>query len=131
MPINVFGNPSNNYDNKIDNSLFVQKHYLRIKFIESNIEEDFDMKNQFRIKNLKDLLSIREAASRNYVDTLFNDPSLIKNTAHVDFNDKNLDNVRFVKVNSMPAVVGHLTAELYVDEAISKSVGDPKLVRNT
>ena len=45
---------------------------------------------------------------------------MIKNTAHVDFNDKNLDNVRFVKVNSMPAVGEHLTAKHYVDNAIDE-----------
>ena len=45
MPINVFGNPSNNNDDKIDTSLFVQKPYLRTNYIEANIEEDFDLKN--------------------------------------------------------------------------------------
>ena len=39
MPINVFHNSnSNNSDNKIDTSLFVQKPYLRTNYIESNIE---------------------------------------------------------------------------------------------
>ena len=50
MPINVFGNSSSSYDkNKIDTSLFVQKLYLRTNYIEANIEEDIDLKNQFRI----------------------------------------------------------------------------------
>ena len=85
MPINVFGNSSSSYDNnKIDTSLFVQKPYLRTNYIESNIEEDIDLKNQYRIKNLPDPISIREAASKNYVDSLFNDPSIIKNNAHID-----------------------------------------------
>ena len=44
MPINVFGNSSNNCDNKIDTSLFVQKPYLRQNCIESIIEEDIDLK---------------------------------------------------------------------------------------
>ena len=44
MPINVFGNSSNNSDNKIDTSLFVQKPYLRTNYIEANIEEDNDLK---------------------------------------------------------------------------------------
>ena len=47
MPKNVFGNSSNNNDNKIDTSLFVQKPYLRIKYLEANIEEDIDLKNQY------------------------------------------------------------------------------------
>ena len=80
MPINVFGNSSNNSDNKIDTSMFVQKPYLRTNHIESNIEEDIDLKNQFRIKNVPDPISIREAASKNYVDNLLNDPSIIKKT---------------------------------------------------
>ena len=50
MPINIFGISSNNANNKIDTSLFVQKPYLRTNYIESNIEEDIDMKNQYRIK---------------------------------------------------------------------------------
>ena len=46
MPTNVFGNSSIISDNKIDTSLFVQKAYLRAKYIEGKIEEDFDLKNQ-------------------------------------------------------------------------------------
>ena len=51
MPINVFGNSnSNKSDNKNDTSLFVEKPYLRTNYIESNIEEDIDLKDQYRIK---------------------------------------------------------------------------------
>ena len=48
MPINVFGHSCSPHDNgnKIDTSLFVQKLYLRTNYIESNIEEDIDIKNQ-------------------------------------------------------------------------------------
>ena len=44
MPIIVFGNSSSSHDSgiKIDKSLFVQKPYLRTKYLESNIEEDLD-----------------------------------------------------------------------------------------
>ena len=49
MPINELGNSSSN-DNgsKIDTSLFVQKHYLRHNYIEASIEENIDLKNQYR-----------------------------------------------------------------------------------
>ena len=81
MLINVFGNSnSNDNGNEIDTSLFVQKPHLRTDYIESNIEEEINMKNQFRTKNLPDPISMREAASKNYVDNLFNDPSIVKNT---------------------------------------------------
>ena len=50
MPINVFGNSSNNSDNKIDTSLFVQRPYLRSDYIEANIEEDIDLKFNREVK---------------------------------------------------------------------------------
>ena len=46
-----------------------------------------------------------------YIDNNINDANIIKNTAKVDFGDKNLDNVRFVKLNSTPAVGERLTAQ--------------------
>ena len=127
MPINVFGN-SNSNDNgsKDDTSLFVQKPYLRTNYIEANIEEDIDLKGQFRIKNLPDPISIREAASKNYVDNLFNDPSIVKNSEHIDLNDRNITNARFIQVNQWPQIDAHLTAKLYVDTEIDQS----SLVRN-
>ena len=128
MPINVFGNSSSSHDNgnRIDTSLFVQKPYLRTNYIESNIEEDIDLKNQYRIKNFPDPTSIREAASKNYVDYLFNDPSIVKNNAHIDLNDRNFTNARFIQVNQSPQIDSHLTAKLYVDNSIDES----SLVRN-
>ena len=125
MPINVFGNSSNDSDNKIDTSLFVQKPYLRTNYIESNIEEDIDMKNQYRIKNLADPVTSREAASKNYVDNLFNDPSIVKNNAHIDLKDRNITNARFIQVNQWPPIDSHLTPKLYVDN----SIDEPSLVR--
>ena len=127
MPINVFGN-SNSNDNgsKIDTSIFVQKLYLRSNYEESNIEENIDLKNQLRIKNLPDPISIREAASKNYVDKLFNDPSIVKNPAHIDLNDRNITNARFIQVNQWPQIDSHLTPKLYVDNAMDES----SLVRN-
>ena len=126
MPINVFGNSSNNSDKKIDNSLFVQKPYLRHNYIEANIEKDIDLKIQYRIKNLPDPISIREAASKNYVDNLFNDPSIGKNTEHIDLNDRNFTNARFFQVNQWPQIDSHPTPRLYVDNAVDES----SLVRN-
>ena len=81
MPINVFGNSnSNNSGNKIDTSLFVKKPYLRTNFREAKIEEDNNMKNQFKFKNFSNPISIRDAASRSYVDNKLNDPSIMKKT---------------------------------------------------
>ena len=121
MPINVFGNSSNNSEQKIDTSLFVQKPYLRTNYLESNIEEDIDLKNQYRIKNLTDPISIREAASKHYVDNFFNDSSIVKNTEHIDLNDRNITNARFIQGNQLPQIDSHLTAKFYVDTEIDQS----------
>ena len=42
MPTKVFGSTSRNTESKIDISLFVEKRYLGINYIESNIEENID-----------------------------------------------------------------------------------------
>ena len=120
MPINVFGNSSNTSDNKIDTSLFVQKPYLRTNYIEANIEEDINLKNQYKIKNLPDPTNLQDACNKNYVDNKFNDPSILKNTAHIDLNDRNITNARFIQVNQLPQIDGHLTAKLYVDNSIDE-----------
>ena len=126
MPINVFGNSSNNSGNKIDTSLIVQKPYLRTNYIESNIEEDIDLKNQFKIKNLPDPTEIYDACNKNYVDSRFNDSTIVKNDAHIDLNDRNITNARFIQVNQMPQIDSHLTAKLYVDNKVNET----SLVRN-
>ena len=122
MPINLFGSSnSNDNNNKTDTSLFVQKPYPRANYIESNIEENIDLKNQYRIKNVPDPISIREVCSKKYVDNLFNDPSIVKNDAHIDLNDRNITNARFIQVNQLPQIDSHLCAKLYVDNAIDES----------
>ena len=113
MPINVFGNSSINSEQRIDTSLFVEKPYLRTNYIEANIEEDIDLRGQYRNKNLPDPLSIREAASKNYIDQIFRND--------IDFNDVKLENIKFVKVNYQPAPPNHLTPKIYVDNTVDES----------
>ena len=78
MPNNVSGKSSNSSEKKIVISLFVQNPHLRTNYIEANVEEDIDLKNQFRIKNFKETISIRDACSKIYVCKLFkNDMAFI------------------------------------------------------
>ena len=100
MPINVFGDSSNNSEQKIDTSLFVQKPYLRTNYIESNFEEDIVLKNQYRIKNVHNPISIREAASKHYVDNSINEVSLVRNNRDNDFGNYNLTNVNSITLNT-------------------------------
>ena len=134
MPKNVFGNSSSSYDNgkKIDTSLFVQKPYLRTNYIEANIEEDFDLRKRCTIKNSPDPISIREAASKSYVDNKFTDPSIMKsNKAHpdIDLNYKNIINVGLIELNRRPEYGDQVTSKSYVDNAIRNSVEEPTLLR--
>ena len=109
MPINVFGNSSNNNnDNKIDTSLFVQKPYLRSNYIEANIEEDIDLKNQYKIKNLIDPLNLHDACNKNYVDNIF------KND--IDFNDNKLTNINSITLNQQAENDNHVITKAYVDQ---------------
>ena len=104
----------------------MQKPYLRTNYIEADTEQNLDLKNQYRYKNLPAPISVREAASKIYVDNKYNDPSIIKNTAQKDLNDGNYTNVRFIQVSQLPQIDSHSTAKLYVDN-VEEEVS---LVRN-
>ena len=75
------------------------------------------MKIQFRTKKLPDPISIREAASELYVNIRIKDASIKKTLHMLILKIKNFDNVRFVKVNGMPAVGEHSAAKIHVDQA--------------
>ena len=116
MPINVFGNSSNNSEQKIDTSLFVQKPYLRTNYIEANIEEDIDLKNQYRIKNVPDPINIREATSKNYVDNSINEVSLVRNNRVNDFSNYNLTNINCITLNKQAENDNEVITKAYVDQ---------------
>ena len=116
MPINVFGNSSINSEQKIDTSLFVQKPYLRTNYIEANIEEDIDLKNQFRIKNLPDPINIREAASKNFVDNSIHEVSLVRNNKDNDFGNYNLTNINSITLNKQAENDNEVITKAYVDQ---------------
>ena len=100
MPTNVFGNSSNNSENKSDTSLLVQKLYSRTKYFESNIEEDKHLRNQFEIKKLPCPQGNSHVVCMSYDDKIFKDD--------LDFYDVKLDNIKFVTANYAPAVDSHL-----------------------
>ena len=116
MTINVFGNSSHDYNNKIDTSLFVQKPYLRTNYIEANIEEDIDLKNKYRIKNLPNPLSITEACSKNYVDNAINEVSLVRNNRDNDFGNYNFRNINSITLNTQAVYDNDVVTKAYVDQ---------------
>ena len=85
------------------------------------MEDDIDLRNHFRIKNLLCFLENIDAVYKSYVDSNLNHPSTIRNNGDVHFNDEILDDGWFVKVNSLPAVSQHLTPKRYVDDAVDET----------
>ena len=83
------------------------------------------MIKQFWIKSLLCPVENSHAVWKSYVGSGLKDASIIRNTSQ----DENLDNVRFVKINSLPAVRENLTPKFYVDEVISRSVDESSLLR--
>ena len=66
--MNVFGNSSSSQsDSQIDTSAFVKKTYLKTNYLEANLEEDVDMKNQYYIKNLlPSAVNLDDAISKKF-----------------------------------------------------------------
>ena len=117
MPINVFGNSSNNNnDNKIDTSLFVKKPYLRTNYIEANIEEDIDLKNQYKIINLIDPINLHDACNKKYVDNSIDEISLIRNNKNNVFGNYNLTNINSITLNNQPINDNEVVTKSYVDQ---------------
>ena len=101
-----------NIRKKNDTGLKVQKPYLGIIYTEANIEEDIDMKNQFRIIILLCPVVNTDAAFKSIVDN--------KMENDIYFKDNKLENIKFVNVNYQPAIDSHLTPKVYVDNAIDE-----------
>ena len=90
MPINVFGNSLNNSGNKIDTSRFVQKSNLRYNYIETDIDHDINLKNQYRIINLPNPINNKDAINKIYIDNKTAD--IIKRNIQIDDFVSFLDN---------------------------------------
>ena len=116
MPINVFGNSLNNFDNKIDTSLFVKKPYLKTNYIEANIEEDIDLKNQYKIKNLPDPSNIKDACNKNYVDNTINELSLVRNNKDNDFGNYKITNINSITLYKQAENDNEVVTKAYVDQ---------------
>ena len=96
MPIIVFGNSnSNNSDNKVDTSIFVEKSYLRSNYIESDLDHDIYLGNQYRIINLPDPINDKNGINNLYIDTKMTDiiKRNLQNSDYTSFLDN--DNVEY------------------------------------
>ena len=87
-----------------------------LKFIP---DEKLTQSSKSPSSSLTSLRTVIELPAKNYVDNKFNDPSIIENTDHVDFSDKNLDNADCIKVISIPTPEEHPTPKIYIGNALS------------
>ena len=104
MPINVFGNSLNNSENKIDTSRFLQKSYLRSNYIETDLDHDIYLKNQYRIINLPSPINDKDGVNKSYIDTKIADiiKKNIQNDDYISFLDN--DNVEYKLVKYIPKI---------------------------
>ena len=73
------------------------------------------MKNQFRNIFQPSPPYPRETVSKACIDNEFNELSITKSSAHVNFDDKKLENVHYENKKSYIAIGEDATAEHYVD----------------
>ena len=103
MPINVFGNSSypNNINNKIDTSQFVEKFYLRSNYIETDIDHDINLKNQYRIINSLNPNNDNDIVNKIYIDAKIADiiKRNIQNDDYISFLDNDNNEHKLVRYN--------------------------------
>ena len=105
MPISVFGRTSGNMERKLDTSSFVQKSYLRTKYIEGNIEKDIERKNRFKIKTIPIPVDSKDCISKFYVDEKYSsldNETLVKSNKNNNFIGITLLDLDSVYVNKIP-----------------------------
>ena len=129
MPVSVFSSKSQKVENKPDVSSFVQNPDLRTNFLEKKFAKDIDMKIQFKNIFLHNPFDSQDVVEKSYVHDMENNHIVTGNTKPVEFNDKNVDNVRFDKLNSPPAVREQLTPKLYVNQSVNEPTLE-KIIHN-
>ena len=87
---------------------------MRTNYIESNIE-DIDFKNQFRIKNLPDPISIQEAASKNYVDNMLDESPLLRVDPNETLDLENQDSILLNSTKTLPATIIEIPTKTYIN----------------
>ena len=64
---------------------------------------------------------ILQVTTKQYVDTLFDDESIVKNTRHTDLKDHNIINIRFLHMMQPPQIETHVTNKFYVDNLVDNA----------
>ena len=71
----------------------VTKSYIRDNYIESEMEENINMRNQYYIKNLPNPIDLDDAVNKRYTNsnylkiTDFDNSSIVRNNTNTNFNN--------------------------------------------
>ena len=107
----------------------ITKGYIKVNYIESNMEEDIDMKNQFKIKNLPNPTNLQDPATKFYVDSKTNNlvsiseldnNSIVRNNKNNNFNGNTITGLESVYVNRDPNFPLELSTKQYTDDSIDE-----------
>ena len=129
----VFGSSSSKSDSQIDTSNFVKKSYLKTNYIQTNMDEGIDLKNQFYIKNLLSAFNLDDAISKRFGDTNYlkisnyDNDSIVRNKTHINFNNITLIGLSSIYLNQDPEFDLQVSTKQYVDNKFN----DSSLMKNT
>ena len=124
---------SSQSDSQIDTSNFVKKSYPKTNYIETNMEEDIDMKNQFYIKNLPNPINSNDCMNKIYADTNYlkisnyDNNSIVRIDKNMNFNSTTFTGFDSIYVNRDPIYDTELATKQYTDNIIT----DESIVTNT
>ena len=99
MTLNVFGNSLTSSNDKIDLSQYARKSYIRSNYIETDINHDIDLKNQYKLINIPNPINDKDSVNRIYVDSKIVDmiKRNIQNDDYISFLDNDNNEYKLVK----------------------------------
>ena len=126
--MNVFDSSSSSQsDSQIDTTNFVKKSYLKTNYIETNMEEDIDMKNQYYIKNIPNPINSNDCMNKIYADTIYlkissyHSNSIVRNDRNMNFNSTTFTGLNSIYVNKDPIYDTELATKQYTDTLVDES----------
>ena len=118
---NIFGGPIISGSSGVTITEGVTRSYVRANYIESNMEENIDMKNQYKITNVPYPISLGDAANKQYVDETIDEVSIVRNNINNDFNNNRLINISSLQITNNPLLDYEVTNKAYVDTSIDET----------
>ena len=120
-----FGRPINRDTKNNIKTSDVTKNYIRDNYIESEMEENINMKNQYYIKNLPNPINLTDATNKKYVDDKtinfvtndnFDNNSIVRTNKDNDFKNNKIINLDSISTNRAPILDSEVANKLYLND---------------